>query len=92
MESIMDKPFTPEALERLIADVEAAIPSERQTFINTPSACKCELSLYPDRFIMDNRDLLWLGYKVGTIGSEQNQDKFWRMVNRYVSDGIIYRR
>lgn len=86
----MCKQFSYKALEQLINDVKAARPSERDTFVNTPSSWKYELSLHPDRFRMDNGELLWLGCKVGTIGNEQKQDEFWNMVNRLLLDGVIY--
>ena len=80
--------FSYEALEQLIADVEMATQG-RTTLIHPPNVWKHELSAHPDRFKMDDGELLWLGCKVGTIGSEQNQDKFWNLVNKYVSDGVI---
>ena len=86
----MNEPFSLESLEKLISQVEAARPSERTEFILTPSVWKSELRSHPDRFRMDNGELLWLGVKVGTIGSEQKQDEFWRMANQYVFDGIIF--
>lgn len=77
-----------ESLINLIKDVEMAL-LKREMCFNTANAWKCELSLHPDRFVMNDNELLWLGCRVCTIGSEQNQNKFWRMVNKYLSDGVI---
>ena len=86
----MNEPFTYEGLERLINDVKAAKPQERDTLVAPPSSWKYELSLHPERFRIEDGELLWLGCKVGAIGSKQIQDEFWNMANQYIADGIIF--
>jgi hypothetical protein len=86
----MNEPLSLESLEKLISRVEAAKPPKRTEFILTPSVWKDELRSHPDRFRMDNGELLWLGVKVGTIGSKRKQDEFWRMVDKFVMYGIIF--
>ena len=85
----MNEQSSYETLMKLIDDIEIMRPPERDIYFNTANAWRCELHTYPDRFRMDNGELLWLGYRVGIIGSQRSQNKFWRMVNRYVVDGII---
>lgn len=88
----MNEPFTYEGLEQLINDVKAAKPQERDTFIAPPNSWKYELSLHPERFRIEDGELLWLGCKVATIGNKQIQDEFWNMANQYMTDGIIFKR
>lgn len=88
----MNEQFTYEGLERLINDVKIARPQERDTLIAPPSSWKYELSLHPERFRIENSELLWLGCKVGTIGSKQEQDEFWDIANQHMIDGIIFKR
>ena len=78
-----------EALIKLIDKIEITLPPERYTLYYTANIWQYELSLHPDRFRMENNELLWLGAKVCVIGSKQSQKRFWRMVNKYIIDGII---
>lgn len=48
-----------ETLMKLINDVEVARKPERYTLFHTPSIWKHELSSYPERFRMENGELLW---------------------------------
>ena len=78
-----------EALIKLIDKMEITRPPERYTLYYTANIWQYELSLHPDRFRMENNELLWLDAKVCVIGSKQSQKRFWRMVNKYIIDGII---
>lgn len=81
-----------ETLMRLIGDVEAARKPERYALFHTPSVWKHELSSHPERFRMENGELLWWGCRVvviSSIASEREEKKFWHMVNQFVSNGII---
>lgn len=77
-----------ETLIKLIDEIERVRPPELYAF-HTVNEWQYELSLHPDRFRMENNELLWLGVKVCVIGSKQSENKFWRMVNKYIADGII---
>ena len=84
----MNEQFSTEVLMMLIDNVNRMRP-ERETFFLTASAWQYELSLHPERFAIYNGELLWCGSKVGVVASEQKKEKFQRMVNQFVSDGII---
>lgn len=80
-----------EALMKLIDDIEIMRPPERDIFFHTASAWKRELTMHPERFRIENDELLWLGCKVGIVASEQQVKKFWCMVNQFVADGVIFK-
>lgn len=78
-----------EALIKLTDEIERVRLPEPYMCFHTTNEWQYELSLHPDRFRMENNELLWLGVKVCVIGSKQSQNKFWRMVNKYIANGII---
>lgn len=80
-----------EALMKLIDDIEIMRPPERDIFFHTASAWEWELTMHPERFRIENDELLWFGARVGIIASKQKTKKFWCTVNRLVSDGVIFK-
>lgn len=81
-----------ETLMKLINDIKVIRKPERDIFFHSPNAWGRELSLHPERFRMENDELLYLGVRVGIVSStltKRKERKFWRMVNRCVADGVI---
>lgn len=82
----MNEPFSYEALEQLIAQVEAARPPERPIFYHTVSSWKTELLSNPEYFNIYDGELLYCGVKVGFIGNKQREiDKFLQLATQTIS-------
>lgn len=83
----MNKPFSYKALEQLIAQVEAARPSERPIFYHTVNLWKAELLSNPEYFNIYDGELLYCGVKVGFIGNEQREiDRFLQLASQIISE------
>lgn len=81
----MNEPFSYEALEQLIANVEAARPS-RPTFYHTVNSWKTELLSNPEYFNIYDGELLYCGVKVGFIGNKQREiDEFLQLAAQVIS-------
>lgn len=76
-------------LLELIDSVKAAKPSGRNPLIAHAVIWKNELSFHPERFRLENGELLWLGLKVITTGFQEQQNSFWDLVNEYINEGVI---
>lgn len=87
----MNEQFSYEALMKLIDDIEIMRPPEKDIFFNTASAWERELTMHPERFRIENDELLWFGARVGIIANKQKTKKLWRIVNRLVSDGVVFK-
>lgn len=85
----MNEQFSKEALMKLIDNVNIS-RAERNILFFTTSIWEHELSLHPERFRMEDDELLWWGSRVGVVASEREEKKFWRMVNQLIADGIVY--
>ena len=77
-----------EKLQDLIEQVSMA-RTERETLFLTSSEWKSQLSLHPKDFTIYDDELLYLGCKVGVVGSEQERTEFASKVNQLANDGYI---
>lgn len=79
----MNEPFSPEALEQLIYQI--SIAKSKQDPLCCPAGMwKSELLTYPERFRVENDELLYVGYPVGVYGNRSEIEEFQCLVDKIV--------